>query len=278
MRGEFLDLADARLYYYAAGTRGAGDPVLFLHGFPTSGHLWSDVVPLIPAGHRLVILDLLGYGRSDRPLKRRVDIRAHATRTIAVMDELRITKACIVGHGLGGGIAQSLAVHHPDRVSHLCLVDSVAFGEWPTLEARNVRALLPIIRLLPPGVLTSVLKRDLLRGYSNHDHAAHSVDQYLRQFSSPDGRAALVAHVRALSSGETRDIAPRLASITAPTAIVWGQQDRVTPLRVGKKLAAMIPDATLDVIPGARHFTPEEAPRQVADAIGRLLQRRVASL
>ncbi|HVX42083.1 MAG TPA: alpha/beta hydrolase [Gemmatimonadaceae bacterium] len=273
MRGEFLDLADARLYYYAAGTRGAGEPVIFLHGFPTSGHLWSDVVPLIPPGHRLVVLDLLGYGRSDRPLKRRVDVRAHATRTIAVMDELRIPSACIVGHGLGGGIAQSLAVRHPERVSRLCLVDSVAFASWPTLEARTVRVLLPLIGLLPPAVLISVLRRDLLRGYSNHDRAAHSVDQYLRQFATPDGRAALVAHVRALSSGETSDLAPQLASITAPTAIVWGQQDRVTPLKVGKQLQAAIPGATLDVIPGARHFVPEEAPRQVADVVGRLLAR-----
>lgn len=273
MRGEFLDLADARLYYYAAGTRGAGEPLIFLHGFPTSGHLWSDVVPHIPAGHRLVVLDLLGYGRSDRPLERRVDIRAHATRTVAVMDELRVAKACIVGHGLGGGIAQSLAVRHPDRVSHLCLVDSVAFSDWPTLEARTVRALLPLVRLLPPSVLTSVLRRDLLRGYTNHDHAAHSVDQYLRQFATRDGRAALVAHVRALSSRETNDIAPRLSTIAAPTALVWGQQDRVTPLSTARKLQAAIPGATLDVIPGAKHFTPEEAPRQVADVIGALLGR-----
>ncbi|MGH7618691.1 MAG: alpha/beta fold hydrolase, partial [Gemmatimonadaceae bacterium] len=87
MRGEFLDLSGARIYYYAAGTRGAGDPVVFLHGFPTSGHLWSDVVPLMPAGHRIVVLDHLGYGRSDRPLSRPVDIRAHAERVVQVLDE-----------------------------------------------------------------------------------------------------------------------------------------------------------------------------------------------
>jgi len=73
MRGEFLDLSGARLYYYAAGTRGAGVPVVFIHGFPTSSHLWNDVVPLMPQGHRLVVLDLLGFGRSDRPLTRPVD-------------------------------------------------------------------------------------------------------------------------------------------------------------------------------------------------------------
>ena len=106
MRGEFVDLTGARLYYYAAGTRGAGEPVVFLHGFPTSGHLWTDVVPLVPAGHRVVVLDLLGYGRSDRPQSRSVSLRAHAERVIELFDTLGINYACVVGHDIGGGIAQ----------------------------------------------------------------------------------------------------------------------------------------------------------------------------
>src|SRR5689334_22854738 len=115
MRGEFVDLGGARLYYYAAGTRGAGEPIVFLHGFPTSSHLWSDVVPLVPAGHRVVVLDLLGYGRSDRPLGRPVSIRAHAERVVELLDILGISYACFVGHDVGGGIAQWLAVR--DRKS-----------------------------------------------------------------------------------------------------------------------------------------------------------------
>jgi pimeloyl-ACP methyl ester carboxylesterase len=271
MRGEFLDLAGARLYYYAAGTRGAGDPVVFLHGFPTSGHLWSDVVPLMPAGHRLVVLDLLGYGRSDPPLARAVDVRAHAERVVQVLDELRIRRACIVGHGIGGGIAQSVAIRHTERVSSLCLVDSVAFDRWPTIEGRIARATLPITRFLPLRLIVAVLRRDLRRGYQDPDRAARSLDMYLRPFSGPDGREALVAHIRALTTDETRELGAQLAHIAAPTAIVWGQQDRVIPLWVGRQLQQAIPGATLDVVPGARHFLPEEAPRQVADAIARLI-------
>ena len=66
MRGEFVDVGGVRLYYFAAGTRGEGEPIIFLHGFPTSSHLWSSVVTLVPKGHRVVVVDLLGYGRSDR--------------------------------------------------------------------------------------------------------------------------------------------------------------------------------------------------------------------
>lgn len=273
MRGEFLDLSGARIYYYAAGSRGAGEPVVFLHGFPTSGHLWSGVVPLMPPGHRIVVIDLLGYGRSDRPLDRAVDVAGHANRAVELLDELRIARACIVGHGIGGGIAQALAVRCADRVSRLCLIDSVAFNEWPTFVARLARAAMPVARFLPPAVFSAFLRRDLARGYSNASRAAHSIDLYLRPFTGAEGRNALVAHLRALTSAETAGLSDRLGTVKVPTAVVWGQHDRAVPVSVGRRLQAAIPGATLDVIPEACHFVPEEAPRRVADVITGLLAR-----
>jgi pimeloyl-ACP methyl ester carboxylesterase len=273
VRGEFLDLSGARLSYYAAGTRGAGEPVLFLHGFPTSGHLWADVIRSMPPGHRIVVLDLLGYGRSDRPLRRPVDIAAHAERVVQVLDELRIERACIVGHGLGGGIAQSLAVYHPDRVSRLCLINSVAFDDWPAIEVRVGRATLPLTRWLPSELIRGVVRRQLQRGYADPARAARSLDLYLRPFAGVDGRDALIAHIRALTSSQTAEVGARLGEVAVPTAIVWGEADGVTPLASGKKLRAAIRGATLDVLAEGRHFVPEESPRPVAEAIASLLRR-----
>jgi pimeloyl-ACP methyl ester carboxylesterase len=273
MRGEFLDVSGARLYYYAAGTRGAGVPVVFLHGFPTSSHLWHDVVPLMPPGHRLVVLDLLGYGRSDRPLDRPVDARAHAHRLAEVFDELRIQQACVVGHGFGGGVAQAFAIEHGDRVSHLGLIDSTGCDHWPALGRALTRAALPMMQLLPAHALIGVLHTDLLGGYGTPERAGHAVDLYLRPFDCAEGRESIAAHVRGIASPENKTLAASLAAISAPTAIVWGDADRMMPVAVARKLAAVIPNATLDIIPGARHFTPTEAPRDVADAIHRLLAR-----
>lgn len=273
MRGEFLDLSGARIYYYAAGTRGAGNPVVFLHGFATSGHLWNDVVPLMPPGHRLVVLDLLGYGRSDRPGNRTVDIRAHAARVVELLDELRIDSACIVGHGLGGGIAQSLAVRHADRVSHLCLIDSVAFDRWPGRRLRLARALLPMIGLLPARPVVAALRRSLARGYADAGRVVRSIDIYVRPFADEAGRGALAAHLRAMQSDETADLATRLSGITVPTAIVWGRHDNVVPLEVGRQLQSAVPGASLTILDDARHFAPEEAPRPTADVLAELLRR-----
>jgi len=271
MRGEFLDLGGTSLYYYAAGTRGAGEPIVCLHGFPVSGHLWSSVVPLLPPGHRVVVLDLLGYGRSDRPLGRSVAIAAHAARVAALLDELRIERACVVGHGLGGAVAQVLALRHRARVSRLCLVNSAAFGETGP-SARVARLLRPLARHLPPRALTAMVRRRMQRGYADPSRAARSIDLYLRPFAGPDGHAALLEHIAAWDEA-LLPTSSDLARITAPTTIVRGGADGAEASSADFRLVASIPGATLAQVADARRFTPEEAPQPVADAIAALLAR-----
>lgn len=273
MRGEFVDLDGARLYYYAAGSRGAGEPVVFIHGFATSGHLWGDVVSLMPAGHRIIVLDLLGYGRSDPPGGRALTLEAHAERVTALLDALSVGSACVVGHGLGGGIAQALAVRWPARVERLALLSSIGFGDWPTRDVKLARATLPITRHLSPAWLLSMVRAELERGYSDAARASHSLDKYARPFATLEGRSTLVRHIRALDARDTGALAGQLGGIACPTAVVWGAQDPFLPLSLGRRLADAIPGASFDVVPGARHFTPEDAPRQVADALAALLSR-----
>jgi len=273
MRGEFLDVGGARLYYYAAGVRGAAPPVVLLHGFPTSSHLWSGVASTLAERHRVLVLDQLGFGRSDRPGTHAVTVRAHAERVIALLDLLRIERASVVGHEMGGAIAQMLAVRWPTRISHLTLVNSTAFDCWPVREMKLARATLPLTRQLPPTWLLSVLRRDLLRGYVEHERGVHSLDMYLRPFASTEGRDALMAHLAQLDSADTVEAAARHRDVVAPTAIVWGAQDPWFGTAIGERLARSIPDATLHVVPDVRHFVPEEAPRQVAAVVSELMSR-----
>ena len=272
VRGEFVDVGGARLYYYAAGTRGAGEPVVFLHGFPTSGHLWGDVVAQMPAGHRIVVVDLLGYGRSDPPGSRALTLRAHAARVVELLEALGIASACIVGHDLGGGVAQSLVLDWPDRVSQLALVDSVAFTGWPTRNVRIARALMPLVRRLPTNWLLPIVRADLERGYYDPTRATHSIDKYQRPFNSDDGRKAFLLHLAALDSKETQALGTRLGNVRVPTAVIWGAYDPYLPVALGRRLADAIRGATFDVIGDARHFTPEDSPREIAQIIGSLLK------
>ena len=274
MRGEFLDIDGVRLYYYAAGSRGAGEPIVLVHGFPTSGHVWSDVVSLLPDGHRVVVLDLLGYGRSDPPGAHAVDIRSHAERLIAVLDHLGINYACLVGHDIGGGVAQWAAVRYPQRVSRLALVSSVAFDGWPSREVKIARASLPLTRHLPPSWILSLVRADLARGYSDQERGLHEIDLYLRPFAEAPGREALMAHLVALNCRDTEALTPRLRDIVCPTAVLCGADDPFLPPALGRRLAAAIPGATFEAIAGARHFLPEENAGSVVATIRELLRRQ----
>lgn len=273
MRGEFLDVGGARLYYYAAGTRGGGEPLVLIHGFPTSSHLWQDLVPLLPEGRRVVVMDLLGYGRSDPPGALTLDIKAHADRLLILLDLLGINRACLIGHDIGGGIAQAVAVRAPHRVSHLCLVSSVAFDDWPSREMKLARATLPLTRHLPATWLLGVLKTDLARGFIDADRATRSIDRYIRNFVTPAGRDLLVAHLESLDSAETMEIGARLGAVPAPTAIIHGAHDPFLPLASARRLHNAIRGSTLDVLDTGRHFLPEESPERLAELIAALVER-----
>jgi pimeloyl-ACP methyl ester carboxylesterase len=273
MRGEFLDVAGARLYYYAAGSRGAGDPIILLHGFPTSGHLWTDVVPALPAGHRVVVLDLLGYGRSDPAGTGRAGISAHADRVVAVADQLGIERACLVGHGIGGGVAQDVAIRFPHRVSRICLVSSVMLADWPTRLARAFGALARIGPFVPAAWTVGAIRAELVRGYADRERGAHDMDLFLRPFGGSAGGHALLTYLAAVTSSPAHDLRARFSETKAPVSVVWGSDDPILSLDYGRALAASVPGSTLDVIAGARHFVPAEASFGVAHAIATLLAR-----
>lgn len=273
MRGEFLDVGGARLYYYAAGSRGAGEPIVLLHGLPTSGYLWSDVVPALPPGHRVVVLDLLGYGRSDPGAAAPVGLCGHADRLAVVLDQLSIKRACLVGHGIGGGVAQVAAIRHPERVSHLCLVSSVLLGAQPSPGGRIARGFAVVARFAPSAWARALLRSALVRGYADREKGEHDLDLFLRPFDGAVGRDALLAHLAAVTSEDTEAFAARLGSITAPTAVLWGADDPFLPMDHARALMRAIPGSTLEIAEGARHFLPTDTAHRVAATIAKLLLR-----
>lgn len=276
MRGEFVDLGVTRLYYYAAGTRGAGEPVIFLHGFPSCSHLWHGVVREMPEGHRLVVVDLLGFGKSDRPGLATLTAVAHADRVRLLMDDLGIGAACIVGHGAGGAVAQALALSAPARVTRLCLVNSTAFDVWPRGAARFaqfVASIAPIGRALGAPLLAGLVHGSLLKGFADEEAGRHALDNYLRAYTMRLGVDALVQQLRAMRDPTVIDLGARLSDITQPASIVWGAGDPWLGVELGERLSAAIRGATLEVLPEARHYSPEDAPVKVAGAVAALLKR-----
>lgn len=273
MRGEFVEVGGGRLYYYATGTRGAGEPVVLLHGFPTSSHLWSQVATLLPAGHRVVVLDLLGYGRSDPAGESDVGVFGHAGRVLQLLDVLGIGEAAIAGHDLGAAIAIAMALREPTRVTRLCLVNPITASPSWGVAVDTVGRWASLVGQASPSIMTSVLRSRLRRGYVSPERGSHSIDQYLRPFTSSVGQRSLIAHLAAQRKASPGEGDPDLSQIAVPTAIICGADDPFRSSSVSGRLHEEIPAATMEVIPGARHFVPEEDPQVVARVMTALLSR-----
>lgn len=283
MRGEFVDISDQRLYYYAAGRRdtahgGAGRPIVLIHGFPTSSRLWHLVARDFPDGNRLIVVDLPGFGRSD-PLppasasSNAAPCAVLARSIIALLDTLGVESAALVGHGLGGGVAQAVAVNHRERVTHLGLVGSHAFGVTPRAMTRVAQVLEPVTRLAPAGLLAGFVHGSARRGFADPDRTDLSLDACLKPFASRPGRAVLARHLTVQSRCDTSLLSPKLAALGLPVAVACGKDDPFLPTSLAERLAATVPGATLDVVGGARHFVPEDTPDQLIRIIRRLTAR-----
>jgi pimeloyl-ACP methyl ester carboxylesterase len=272
MRGEFVEVGQYRLYYYAAGTRGQGDPILLIHGFPTSSHLWSNLVSLLPAGHRVVVPDLLGFGRSDIGERADLSISGHAERLMGLMDVLGITRCVLVGHHMGACIATSIAAIAPQRASQLALLHPLAGDVTLTGTLAVLRAFMPLSRLTPMAWFRPALRAELSRWFSDALRGRASVEQYLSAWQKPPRWKQFLRQLAALSAHDVAECTRLLRTLTIPVSIVASDDDPAVPHVVLDRLREVIPNAPLDIIRDARHFSPEETPERIAGILARVLR------
>jgi pimeloyl-ACP methyl ester carboxylesterase len=284
MRGEFVDLDGVRLYCYAFVRRGAGHPIVLVHGSFTSSRLWQDVLPRLPEGHRVLVLDLLGHGRSDPPGSAPMTVAAHATRLGQLLDLLGVHEAALVGHGMGAAIVARVAHEQPDRVAQLMLVNPTMLTANPgdaflSRRLNRVAALVPLWRHLGPGWLASALHAALLPCFAHRDAGARSLDVYLKPFRRRDGRDTACVQLAALRASRT-DTIETLApgAIRCQTALVLGATDPFLTSARAQRLAEALDAATshaliTHTLPGVAHVAPEEAPDQLGTLVAELLTR-----
>lgn len=267
-----------RLAYCDGGT---GHPVVFVHGTPAHTVIWRNVLPAVQAaGYRTIAYDLLGYGASERPVARDTGVPAQAQLLTALLDHLDIGRCVLVGHDIGGAVGQLLAVDHPGRLTALVLIDSVSYDSWPSETWQTIiRDHLDAYATMPHDEFQALLTRQLEMTVVDPQHMTGEVlESYLAPHRSPLGQVSFFEHqVRTYESTPTQRVASRLSSLTVPTKIVWGAQDRWQPVSYAHRLAADIPDAQLAVVDGAGHFITEDAPQRVAEEITAFLAQQGTS-
>jgi 2-hydroxymuconate-semialdehyde hydrolase len=252
-----------------------GDPadpaVVLLHGFPTSSYLWRSFAPLFAPWMHVVAPDLLGCGdseKADAPL----GIEAQAGYVREVLDALGVERFAVVGHGIGGGIAQLLALG--GGVEAMVLMDSVAFDEWPSDMVREAQAQAGAVE--STEALTTALVRTALELGLGHRERVTEDDlaEYVRPWSGADGAAACRRFLHAMDGRGLVGSGPALEALGIPAFLLWGEDDPFVPVAVAERLADALPMSTLAVLPGCRHFLPEDAAETVAPLMFEYLRSR----
>jgi pimeloyl-ACP methyl ester carboxylesterase len=250
-RSRTTTVAGLRIHYYALGPEN-GPVVVLVHGLGGRSEDWRNLAPFfVRAGYRVYLPDLPGYGHSEQPRNFSYSIPDEAAIVVGFFDALDLKQVDLAGWSMGGWIVQRVAIEHPDRVRRLMLFDSAGIYEKPTWNlglftpttAEEVNQLDALLMPDPPKV-PGFVAQDILRSSRRNSWVIRrAIDSML------------------LGRDVTDKLLPQLK---IPVLIVWGAEDRITPLSHGEKMHSLIPQSQLSVIPGCGHL----APVQCADQIG----------
>lgn len=256
---------------------GSGPTIVLLHGLPAGAELWRDVLERLGAAGRTAIApDLPGYGRTTVPPTVDHSPIGAAELLAAWLRRRDAEPVWLVGHDLGGVVAQLLAVRHRDLVGRLTLGDCpIGADGWPVAPIRLLRTLARAGLYDLPAVTRRAgptLGRALLRtGFAD---PARLDDGTLRRVFADGkvqdgaGRRAFARHLRSLDPRRIGVLEHELADLRIPTQLVWAADDGYLPFATfGTRLRDALPDPAVTVVDGAGHFLPLERPAEHVQAL-----------
>jgi len=254
--------------------KGQGPALLLLHGIPSSSYLWRDVIDPLAATFDVLAPDLLGYGDSDKRLDADLSIAAQARYMVAFMESIGVHQAAVVGHDIGGGIAQLMAADEPQRVARLILVDSVVDSNWPVADIARLKE--PVWDQIMVNIdLRKGLRKGLEAGMVTEGRVTDElVDEWTRPFQDLGGRRAYLRAARALNNRDLVSRSKHIEEIETPTLIMWGANDKFLEPQWAETLKHKLRDTTVEIIDPGGHFLPLDRPDAVAEAINRFLTTR----
>jgi pimeloyl-ACP methyl ester carboxylesterase len=261
----FADVAGARVRFV---DEGEGPPVVLLHGFASALDTWRGVMQDLKKTHRVLALDLKGFGWSSRP-EGDYSPQAEAQLVLALMDQRNVKNAAVVAHSWGSSVALAMAIAAPDRVSRIALYDAWVYEEQ-----------LPTTFLWARASFVGEVLFDLFYNERPDEKMARAfydpnryvtekfVEEVERALDRPGTTAAALAAVR---GQRFEQVQKEYKDLQQPVLLLWGREDQVTLLTYGERLARDLPHTKLVVYPRCGHFPMIEAKGPSTDELARFL-------
>ena len=266
MQTTMVSIGDTSL---AVQTCGSGQPLVLLHAFPLDHTMWHRILPL--ANHlRLIIPDQRGFGLSTeshsktKPLS---SIMQLADDVAKLLDALYIEEpAVIAGISMGGYVAQHVAARHPEKISHLILIDTKFSADTP--EARATRSdLAATVGRVGQKVLADAMVPNLLAATDEARAKPGRVEyaQLLRTLIGTQSIATIQAALGALA--DRPDMSEPMQHFEKPVLLICGKEDTITPPVVMEAMEKLLPQGQLVIVSEAGHLPPLEAPTVFHEAV-----------
>jgi len=255
---------------------GEGEPIIFVHGIPTSGYLWRNVIRALDGKFRSIAPDLMGLGDTETPLDHRYDMAAQANKLLELADHLNLDTFTLVCHDQGGAAAQWLAVHHPDRIRRFIITNCVCYDNWPVplvaffMKGLKFKRLADLSLKLNTTIRWGKSPVGMRLGvYDPKSMSDDAIEEYLK-FSRAGADKFEQFRLFTLA-GECKysvEAAEKFGEFDKPTMVIWAGNDRWLSVSWGRRLYDDIAGSKrMEVIPFAGHFLQEEKPALVAQYI-----------
>jgi haloalkane dehalogenase len=262
---------------------GEDPPIVLMHGFPDDHRIYDKLLPRL-SPRRAVAFDWLGYGRSDRSDAAGFSPEEHGAELAAVLDELGITRAVLVGHDASGPDAVAFAVGHPQRVARLVLLNTI-FGHQPSMRLPEMIRLLadPAFTPLADAMVNDdgqrlwLLQHTALQWGVALDPDGLAVQSILPQFFGDVDQPDALTSIRAWTAGlfdaldgqDALIASGALEHLEVPVSIIFGETDRYLNPSLAAEIAGLFQESSLHLVQDASHWPQHDQPELVA----RLLKR-----
>jgi pimeloyl-ACP methyl ester carboxylesterase len=243
-------------------------PVVFVHGLSGSWPNWLEQLPAFAAEHRVITLDLPGFGHSPMP-RETISISGYAQLLDRLLDQLEVDAAAVVGNSMGGFIGAELAIAFPQRVERLVLVSAAGIS---THAPRGSAQAIPVLRRLERILMASTawaasvsdttMRRARLRDAALGVVIRHPAKLPAALAAEQVRGAGKPGFIQALQSIIDYEIRERLSKIACPTLIVWGERDRLINVRDADVFAELIPNSRKVVFEDTGHMSMLERPQE----------------
>lgn len=255
-----------KIHYLIAGE---GEPILLIHGFPTSSYLWRNIIKDVSATNKVIAIDLPGSGRSDKRIEDSFSFRYYERILTSFLDDLKIEKITLGVHDAGGPIGLYWMAKNMDKVDRLILFNTLVYAEFSwAVKLFAAATIVPGVK----DILTSPygIKKTMQLGvYDNKKLTAEIFSNYQSPFADKQSRRVLLKSVQRLSLKGFKEIEAKLHLFSGPIQIIYGENDKILPRvrNTMEKVKKNLPQSIINSIPNCGHFLQEDHPKEISSLI-----------